>query len=225
MSPRELPGFLLEPGVRVQFGEFTLDAGSRQLLRDGQEVHLVPKGFDLLQLLLERRPDAVSKQQIRDRLWPDTFVSESTLSSLVTDLRTALGDDAQEPRFVRTVYGRGYAFAGAAAAASGSRRSHRFRLFSEDREIVLREGENVLGRDEDAAVRIDSTTASRRHARIVVAGERATLEDLGSRNGTYHRGERVTKPRPLGDGDEIRIGRTLLTVRVLPGGLTTEVET
>jgi pSer/pThr/pTyr-binding forkhead associated (FHA) protein len=89
---------------------------------------------------------------------------------------------------------------------------------------VLQEGENVLGRDEDAAVRIDSSTASRRHARILVAGEQATLEDLGSRNGTYHRGERVTKPRPLRDGDEIRIGRTVLTLRVLPGGLTTEVE-
>jgi DNA-binding winged helix-turn-helix (wHTH) protein len=212
--------------VRVQFGEFTLDAGSRLLLRNGQEVHLVPKAFDLLQLLLERRPEAVSKPQIRDRLWPDTFVSESTLTSLVTGLRRALDDDAKRPRFVRTVYGRGYAFAGAAVttAAGGPRRSPRVRLFSEDREIVLREGENILGRDEDAAVRIDSATASRRHARILVAGERATLEDLGSRNGTYHGGERITKPQPLRDGDEIRIGRTVLTVRVTRGGLTTEVE-
>jgi DNA-binding winged helix-turn-helix (wHTH) protein len=212
--------------LRVQFGEFTLDAGSRQLLRKGCEVHLVPKAFDLLHLLVARRPDAVSKQEIRDRLWPDTFVSESNLTSLVTDLRAALGEDARAPRFVRTVYGRGYAFGGiaAATAAGGPRRSPRFRLFSEDREIVLQEGENVLGRDEDAAVRIDSSTASRRHARILVAGEQATLEDLGSRNGTYHRGERVTKARPLRDGDEIRIGRTVLTLRVLPGGLTTEVE-
>jgi DNA-binding winged helix-turn-helix (wHTH) protein len=212
--------------LRVQFGEFTLDAGSRQLLRGGREVRLVPKALDLLQLLLERRPNSVSKQEIRDRLWPDTFVSESNLTSLVTDLRTALGEDAREPRFVRTVYGRGYAFGGTAAGttAGGPRRSARFRLFSDDREIALREGENVLGRDEDAAIRVDSSTASRRHARIVVAGEVATLEDLGSRNGTYHRGERVTTPRPLRDGDEIRIGRTVLTLRVLPGGLTTEVE-
>jgi len=212
--------------LRVQFGPFTLDAGSRQLLRDGREVHLVPKAFDLLLLLIERRPDALSKEEIRDRLWPDTFVSESNLTSLVTDLRKALGEDAQAPRFVRTVYGRGYAFGetAAATAAGGPRRSPRFRLFSEDREIALREGENVLGRDEDAAIRVDSTTASRRHARIVVAGEQATLEDLGSRNGTYHRGERVAGLRPLRDGDEIRIGRTVLTVRILPGGLTTEVE-
>ncbi len=212
--------------MRVQFGEFTLDAGSRQLLRKGQEVHLVPKAFDLLQLLLERRPDAVSRGEIRDRLWPDTFVSESTLTSLVTDLRAALDDDAKAPQFVRTVYARGYAFAGAAAATAAERlrRSPRFRLFSEDREIVLREGENILGRDEDAAVSIDSPTTSRRHACIVVARERATLEDLGSRNGTYHRGERITKPQPLQDGDEIRIGRTVLTFRVLGGRLTTEVE-
>ena len=212
--------------MRVQFGEFTLDAGSRQLLRKGQEVHLVPKAFDLLQLLIERRPDAVSRQEIRDGLWPDTFVSESTLTSLVTDLRASLGDAAKAPRFVRTVYSRGYAFVGdaAATAAGAARRSSRFRLFSEGREVVLREGENVLGRDEDAAVLIDSTTASRRHARIVVAREHATLEDLGSRNGTYHRGERIMKPQPLQDGDEIRIGRTVLTFRVLRGRLTTEVE-
>lgn len=212
--------------MRVQFGEFILDAGSRQLLRNGQEVHLAPKAFDLLQLLLERRPDAVSKPEIHDRLWRDTFVSESTLTSLVTDLRAVLGDQAEEARFVRTVYGRGYAFTGAPPVTTivVPRRSKHFRLFGEDREVILGEGENVLGRDEDAAVRIDSTTASRRHARIVVAGERATLEDLGSRNGTFHRGQRVTKPQPLQDGDAIRIGRVELTVRVLTGGLTTEIE-
>jgi DNA-binding winged helix-turn-helix (wHTH) protein len=212
--------------LRLQFGEFILDAGSRQLLQDGREVRLVPKGFDLLQLLLERRPDAVSKREIRDRLWPDTFVSDSNLTSLVTDLRAALADDAREPRFVRTVFGRGYAFAGAATAlgAQTSGPSPRVRLFSEDREFALREGENVIGRDEDTAVRIDSQTASRRHARIVVSGGGATLEDLGSRNGTYLGGERVTRVRPLHDGDEIRIGRVVLTFRVLPRSLTTEVE-
>ena len=87
--------------MRIQFAEFILDLGSRQLLRNGHEVRVVPKAFDLLELLLERRPDAVSREEIRDRLWPDTFVSESTLTSLVTDLRAALDDDAAEPRFVR----------------------------------------------------------------------------------------------------------------------------
>lgn len=211
--------------MRVQFDGYTLDAGSRRLLRDGRDVHLVPKAFDLLQLLLEQRPDAVSRQQIRDRVWPATHVSESTLTSLVTDLRAALGDDASEPRFVRTVHRRGYAFAGTATAAPATRpHSTRFRLFSDGREIALREGPNVLGRGEDAEVPVESTTASRRHARILVSGSEAVLEDLGSRNGTYHRGERMTTPRALVDGDEIRIGRTVLTVRVLQMGRTTEVE-
>ncbi|HEY8234347.1 MAG TPA: winged helix-turn-helix domain-containing protein [Vicinamibacteria bacterium] len=113
--------------MRIQFAEFILDAGSRQLLRNGHEVRVVPKAFDLLELLLERRPDAVSREEIRDRLWPSTFVSESTLTSLVTDLRAALDDDAAEPRFVRTVYGRGYAFAGAAAPATAAQTQSRTR--------------------------------------------------------------------------------------------------
>ncbi|MFI5169991.1 MAG: winged helix-turn-helix domain-containing protein, partial [Vicinamibacterales bacterium] len=113
--------------MRIQFAEFILDAGSRQLLRNGHEVRVVPKAFDLLKLLLERRPDAVSREEIRDRLWPSTFVSESTLTSLVTDLRAALDDDAAEPRFVRTVYGRGYAFAGAVAPATAAETQSRTR--------------------------------------------------------------------------------------------------
>jgi Tol biopolymer transport system component/DNA-binding winged helix-turn-helix (wHTH) protein len=97
--------------MRVEFGEFTLDRGARQLLRRGKPLHLEPKAFDLLGLLLERRPEAVAKPEIRDRLWPDTFVSESNLTGLVAQVREALGDDPRTPRYIRTVHGFGYAFA------------------------------------------------------------------------------------------------------------------
>ncbi len=91
---------------------------------------MTPKAFDLLGALLEVRPRALSKAQIRDRLWPQTFVAEATLASVVSELRAGLGDDAKEPRFVRTVHGHGYAFAAPAAEepASAPRRPTTRRL-------------------------------------------------------------------------------------------------
>src|SRR5262245_40983840 len=136
--------------MRIVFGEFVFDRGSRQLLREGHEVHLGPKTFDLLDLLLSRQPKAVSKAQARDQLWPRTFVSESNLTSIVTELRGALGDDARRPRFVRTVYGFGYAFCGAARETpdepgSDPSQAGSPRLIYQGRQVSLREGENLLG--------------------------------------------------------------------------------
>lgn len=205
----------------VRFGDFAVDPGSRQLLRGGAEIHLGPKAFALLELLLTNRPQALSKTQLQERLWPRTFVSESNLTTLVTELRTALGDKARQPRFIRTVYGFGYAFCGKAAenpdaARPTTPRGFRLRLFLDDREIALREGENVLGRVDEGVGWFESPTVSRRHARILVSGGQATLEDLGSKNGTFLRGKRLTSPAPLSDGDEILLGHVPMTFRVLP---------
>ena len=98
--------------MAVCFGDFAFDQERRQLLRSGEPVPLETKAYELLALLLSRRPNALSKAQIRDVLWPGTFVSESALARLVTQLRAACGDDAQTPRFIRTVHGFGYAFCG-----------------------------------------------------------------------------------------------------------------
>ncbi len=98
--------------MAVAFGDFELDQGRRQLLRSGQPVSLEPKAYELLRLLVERRPRALSRAQIRDVVWPGTFVSESTLGVVVNSIRQALDDDARQPRFVRTVHGFGYAFCG-----------------------------------------------------------------------------------------------------------------
>src|SRR5712691_13234992 len=106
--------------MRLCFGEFTFDRATRQLLQAGAERHLEPKAFELLDLLLGRRPEAVSKSEIRDHLWPKTFVSESNLTDLVAQVRHALGDSPRRPRFVRTVHGFGYAFSGDASAGSAS---------------------------------------------------------------------------------------------------------
>jgi DNA-binding winged helix-turn-helix (wHTH) protein len=215
--------------VRILFGEFALDRESRQLFRGNEEVHLGPKAFDLLVLLVIHQPRAVTKAHVRDTLWPRTYVAESNLSSLLNELRSALGDDARRPRFIRTVRGFGYSFCGAATNAGeparghGSRKAH-LRLVYEGREVALRAGENVLGRCDDAVAWLNLPSVSRRHARILVSGETATLEDLGSRNGTYLRGEKIAAPSPLADGDEIRVGRVFMTFRSFPVAASTKPE-
>jgi eukaryotic-like serine/threonine-protein kinase len=98
--------------VPLVFGEFTLDEDRRQLLRAGVPIPLEPKAYELLTLLLARRPRALSKDQIHQVLWAGTFVSESALAGLIADLRSLLGDDARRPRYIRTVHGFGYAFSG-----------------------------------------------------------------------------------------------------------------
>lgn len=202
----------------LHFGEFSLDSESRQLLRGGEEIHLQPKVFELLELLVSSRPKALTKLQLRQRLWSETFVSDASLTVLVADLRAALGDDAKEPRYVRTVYGFGYAFAGEVAAPASPDAVPAIaapRVIWGRRVTPLVEGENVLGRDETAAVRIDVPGVSRRHARIDVRGDQATLEDLGSKNGTFL-GEQeaaVRAPVPLADGATFRLGRILLLFR------------
>jgi DNA-binding winged helix-turn-helix (wHTH) protein len=204
-----------------------LDRGTRQLLRRGIDTHVEPKVFDFLDLLLRASPRAVPTARLHDDLWPGTFVSDSSLKRVACELRRALGEDARRPRLVRTIHGFGYAFAGVAVDAEteglGSGELHA-RLSHHGREIALREGENLLGRAHDVAARIDSPGVSRHHARIVVSDGRATLEDLGSLNGTYLRGERVVSPSTLLDGDEIRLGRISLTFRSSPREATTRAD-
>jgi DNA-binding winged helix-turn-helix (wHTH) protein len=204
--------------LAYHFGEFTLDPDTRQLLLNGGEVHLSPKAFDLLALLIENRARAVSKVDLQQRLWPSTFVEETNLASLVAESRRALRDTAARPQFLRTVYGFGYQFVGDVTASTGATRSEESRpklwLLFERRQLPLMEGVNVIGRGADAAIQIDSPGASRHHARIVVARSEATLEDLGSKNGTELNGTRITTARRIFDGDEIRLGAILLTFRI-----------
>jgi DNA-binding winged helix-turn-helix (wHTH) protein len=202
--------------VSIRFGDCAVDTEARELRRAGRAVALSPKAYQLLELLLEQRPKAVSKRQIFDRLWPSTFVSEANLSALIFEIRAALGDDARKPEYIRTVRGFGYSFSGAACAdrSAETRTGASCRLILEDREVVLAEGENVLGRTHDAVVWIESPRVSRRHARILVSGQTATLEDLGSKNGTRLRGHKIAGAQTLHDGDEIRVGPLRMLFRI-----------
>jgi hypothetical protein len=154
----------------------------------------------------------VSKQDLQAHLWPDTFVTEANLPSLVAEIRDALGDDARQPRYIATLHGFGYAFRGLAAPEAAPRMADCW-LVGVNAEVRLAYGENTIGRDGLGGATLDSPTVSRHHARIVVAGRTATIEDLGSKNGTFVNNEAVVSPRALADGDQIRIGSFLLTFR------------
>jgi DNA-binding winged helix-turn-helix (wHTH) protein len=202
--------------VRLRFADFELDAGARRLTRGTVDVHLSPKAFELLTALVERRPNAVSKQELQERLWPATFVAESNLPALVNELRTTLEDSAQRPRFVRTVPRFGYAFCADVPSSDATEtRGDGFGcwLILKNGRIELTEGENIVGRDPRAQAWIDLPSVSRRHARIVIDGGEARLEDLGSKNGTSVRGQRIDSPVLLQDHDPIIFGAIQATFR------------
>jgi DNA-binding winged helix-turn-helix (wHTH) protein len=202
--------------VNVRFDAFTIDTDTRQLLAADGELHLSPKAFELLRILVENRPRALSKDELHEHLWPATFVSEVNLATLIAEIRDALGDDARKPRFIRTAHRFGYAFCASASdvRASGARASKTFCwLIIDGRRVPLHPGENILGRDPDEGIQLDSPTVSRRHARILINADAATIEDLESKNGTFLRGERLSAAAPLTNGDEIRAGSIVLRFR------------
>ena len=214
--------------MKIRFGPFTLDLDTRQLMRGRREIHLAPKAFELLGTLVLDRPRVLSKDVLQQRLWPETFVAEANLSNLVAEIREALGDRARAPRFVRTAHGFGYAFCGDATTLPGAKGPDRPSCWLEwgTRRFPLSAGEHVVGRDPDVEVRLDASTVSRRHARLVVTAEGTVLEDFGSKNGTFRGRERVTSPIQLADGDSIRIGSLLVTfhVRAPSGSTETQVQ-
>ncbi len=202
----------------LSFGSWTLDGDRRLLARHGEPVSLSPKAFDLLKVLAEYHERAFSKAELHQLLWPNTFVSDGSLTILIAEIREVLADDAVRPRFVRTVRRFGYAFCApvrreSADAMPASGRSGW--LVWGDRSIALRAGETILGRALDAHIRFDVPGVSRRHASIVVEAEQVTLEDLGSHNGTFLCGERISSRVVLSDGDEIRFGPVSVVFRVI----------
>ena len=212
--------------MQVRFGPFVLDSASRELLRDSHRVSLSPKAFELLSILVASRPKAVSKAELQERLWPATFVVEKNLVNLVSEIRAGIGDDPSDPRFIRTVPRFGYAFREAVHRETGTpvHRGVSFCIKWLSGRLTLDEGEHVLGRDPNAEIYLDAPKVSRRHALIRIVAARATIEDLGSKNGTFVGDQRVDGSRSIGDGDVITVGSVKLTVRALQTPHSTETE-
>jgi DNA-binding winged helix-turn-helix (wHTH) protein len=197
--------------VRHRFRNCVLDTGVRALTRDGQATALSPKAFRLLEILVERRPDAVSHADLRDKLWPDLVTGGTTLARLVSEVRAAIGDVDDGDQLIRTVHRFGYAFAGTVTEDSGEpARIAGCAIRWGSQLVPLASGENVIGRAADGLITLPSTKVSRRHARIVVTSGRVVLEDLGSRNGTYVGDRRIESAVELRNGDRIGIGPALL---------------
>jgi DNA-binding winged helix-turn-helix (wHTH) protein len=215
--------------VRIAFAEYVVDTDSRELLKNGAAVPLSPKAFQLLLMLLEQRPRALARAALYSRLWPDTLVVEANLSNLVGEIRSALGDEPRQARFIRTVHRFGYAFraepaaeAPVAAPPAGEVRGAWLRLSWRGGKAALGEGEHVVGRDPDLPVCLPSPSVSRRHALVRVQAGRATAEDLGSKNGTFLNGHRVREARPLAAGDILRAGSVEMKVGVVAAPGSTE---
>jgi DNA-binding winged helix-turn-helix (wHTH) protein len=207
--------------VQSKFGAFTFDHAARELRCGDRPVHLSPKAFDLLGLMLRRRPNAVSRADLQSELWPNTFVSDGGLAVLVAEIRRVLGDSHRRPSFVRTVNRFGYAFIAAdleTEALPLVRIAAVCSLMWGGEHVRLKRGKNVLGRDPDADVYVDAIGVSRRHAVIIMGDDGAMLQDLCSKNGTFMDGARIISPVLLSDDTEIRLGAFCIRFhRSIPG--------
>ena len=212
--------------MQYLFGRVCVDAGARRVANRDRIVHLTRKAFDLLLLLLEHRPNAVTKDEIYARLWPDTFVSEASLQTLVHEIRQALDEGDAAPSWIRTVRGIGYSFDGEVlatgdpVAAPGPEPPAAW-LVGEAIRVPLRSGENVLGRGVADVIEIDHPAVSRHHARLIV-GQIATIEDLGSKNGTWVNNLRVTGPHVLTDRDIVSFGSVRFIFQLARRPMSTE---
>jgi DNA-binding winged helix-turn-helix (wHTH) protein len=197
-----------------RFDDFTFDCASRLLLRREVPQHLSPKALQLLQLLLQSRPRALSREELYDKLWPATFVCETNLAGVVNELRRALGDDARAAQYIRTVHGFGYAFCGQ-VSSSGSGAVPLIPvaiLLAEGRSQQLYEGDNAVGRSLDGRVVLNNSSVSRRHAIVRVVDGEIWIEDLNSKNGTYIDGEKITSATLVTRESRIAFGGVTATI-------------
>lgn len=216
-----------KPSMKVRFGPFVFDAATRQLLEGTREVHLSPKSFDLLQLLIEHRPALVTKTELQDRVWPDVAVLEANVANAIAEIRRVLGDDPKSPQYVSTVSRRGYRFCADVETVGGravSGRQLRWWLDWKDTALPLAEGENVVGRHPGSDVWINANSVSREHARILIGDGVAAIEDCGSTNGTLVEGKRITGRHSLVDGNSVTFGSEKTVFRLWSDGEAAKTE-
>lgn len=208
------------PWQAFGLGEWRVEPGLDRISRGGEVVQVPPRVMQVLLCLAERPGQLVTKRQLIDTVWDRELVTEGALTRSIAVLRRILGDNAARPRYVENVPRLGYRLVMPTLALSETReaalpcqRSPCW-LSCGERRFVLSDGENLIGRAPDAAVHIDSKQVSRRHARITVSGVQATVEDLGSKNGTFVGGNRLDTAVELRDGDHLALGSVLMEFRV-----------
>jgi DNA-binding winged helix-turn-helix (wHTH) protein len=207
--------------MAIRFGAFLMNESARQLSRAGVDVHLTPKAFDLLLLLVSDAPRVVSKTELHERLWPQTYVSDASLLSLVKELRRALDDrDANSP-IIRTVHRVGYALSLPVERSTGEQQVVAHWLVLQGGPVPLKHGQNIIGRDPNSEVWIDSAEVSRRHACIHVNNDSVHIRDLGSKNGTSVIDHPLSGEVTLRDGDRVAFGSVVAIYRSSAAGEST----
>jgi DNA-binding winged helix-turn-helix (wHTH) protein len=201
--------------MRLKFGDCVLDLRARQLERANKVVPLEPKMYELLEVLIKRRPAVVTNNELDELLWPNVYVERTSLTRLVSELRAVLGDTPRDSRIIRTAYKAGYAFcADVTCLPAAPAPAAAIEVLWMKQSLPLTDGEHIAGRDAECSLVVDGTTVSRRHARITVAHGTAMIEDLGSTNGTHVNGKRISAPTRLAPGDEFSLGSEVLRVRL-----------
>lgn len=193
------------------FADCRFDVESRTLERGDESLHLTPKAFEVLRLLIEARPRVVTKAELMSQLWPETFVTESNLPILVGEVRHAIADDTKASRLIKTHHAVGYAFIGdvktlASRSAESGDAAPLAVLTIGRRRVVLFAGENVIGRDLGVDVRLNDLSVSKRHARVILGSSVVTVEDLQSKNGTFVDDAAIDRVIPLETGARLRFG-------------------
>jgi DNA-binding winged helix-turn-helix (wHTH) protein len=224
----------------VKFAEFELDSEAYVLRRPDGPLRLEKLPMEVLILLVQRAGTLVQRSEIQAMAWgPDVYVEhDSAINTAVRKIRRTLGDDAENPRFVETVVGKGYRFIAPIESKTSSqaqstvnhggpsaRRRRDFPSYLVTRgkqEFILEAGETVFGRDPAAGVYVDHPSVSRRHACISVGPQGAVLEDLKSRNGTFVNGRRIDGPTKIDHGALIGLGPITLTFIVMAAPASTQ---
>jgi|ERR1700722_7630939 len=201
--------------MALEFGDCILELDARQLWRGGKTVPLEPKMYELLDVLIRRRPAVVTNNELDEILWPRVYVARTSLTRLVSELRSILGDTPRDSRIIRTVYKTGYAFcASVISPAVPNESTAAISVLWGNQLIPLKDGEHIAGRGAECSLVIDATTVSRRHARLTVNDGVLLVEDLKSTNGTHVNGIQIASATRLSNGDEFSLGDEVLRVRM-----------
>lgn len=222
-------GHLWQSQGDFRLGGWLVQPSLNRLSRQGRTVHVEPKLMDVLVFLASRPGEVTSKEELLEAVWGRPYIAESVLSRAIAELRRALDDNAAAPDIVETIRKRGYrviAAVEAVGAPTGNDGAGKVPdapvgageapvvLVWGQRELPFSVGSFVIGRAADAALRLRTPRASRHHARLTVGECHVSLEDLGSKNGTFVRGSRITLPTELVDGDDVTIGGEVFIVRL-----------
>ena len=217
-------------GGTFRLRKWRVEPALNRLSLDDSTIQLELTLMDVLVCLAERAGEVLTRQEIVDRVWATEFISDNTLTHAVSELRDALGDEARNPSFIETIHRRGYRLIAEVIRVEEGSSPIRagpppLMLQTSEGDYPLVQGLNVIGRSVDSDICINCRKVSRHHAKIIVEGATATIEDLDSKNGTFVNGSRLDSPARLISGDEIWIGHGVASMWFSIGGEPTQPET